>query len=311
MSETLSVQCCIAGGEPAGMMLGLLLAQAGVSVLVLEKHADFLRDFRGDTLPPSTLEIMHELGVLNRFLQLPHQKVTRINARFGDLDFTVADFSHLPTQCRYVAFMPQWDFLNFLVEEGNRYPIFQVRMNAEVTDLIEREGSVIGLRAETPTGPLEVCTPLVVGADGRHSIVRKRAGLSVKEFGAPMDVLRFRLSRKANDPVDPMGRFDTGRIFIMLNRGDYWQCGFVIAKGSLQEVRAQGLQAFRRSVAKLAPFAADRVDKLRDWEPIKLLTVQVDRLPQWYKPGLLCIGNAAYIMSPAGEGASIWRFRTR
>ena len=282
------------------MMLGLLLARAGVSVLVLEKHGDFLRDFRGDTLHPSTLEIMHELGVLERFLQLPHQKVSRINAQFGDLAFTVADFSHLPTQCRYVAFMPQWDFLNFLVEVGNMYPGFQVRMGAEVTDLVESDRAVVGLRAETQAGLLEVRASLVVGADGRHSIVRKQAGLAVEEFGAPMDVLWFRLSRQSNDPADPMGRFDTGRIFIMLNRGDYWQCGFVIAKGSLKDVQAQGLPAFRNSVAKLAPFAADRVHELRDWDAIKLLTVQVDRLRQWYKPGLLCIGDAAHAMSPVG-----------
>jgi len=300
MPETISVQCCVAGGGPAGMMLGLLLARAGVPVLVLEKHADFLRDFRGDTLHPSTLEIMHELGVLEQFLRLPHQKVSRINARFGDLEFTVADFSHLPTQCRYIAFIPQWDFLNFLVEVGSQYATFHIRMSAEVTDLIERDGSVIGLRADTPSGPLEVCAALVVGADGRHSVVRKRAELSVEEFGAPMDVLWFRLSRKPSDPIDPMGRFDTGRIFIMLNRGDYWQCGFVIAKGSLGEIRAQGLPLFRESVAKLAPFAADRVQELQDWEPIKLLTVQVDRLRQWYKPGLLCIGDAAHAMSPVG-----------
>lgn len=300
MSETLSVQCCIAGGGPAGMMLGLLLARAGVSVLVLEKHQDFLRDFRGDTLHPSTLEIMHELGELDRFLRLPHQKVFRINARFGDLEFTVADFSHLPTQCRYVAFMPQWDFLNFLVEAGGRYPTFQVRMNTEATDVIESEGSVVGLRAETPNGPLDVRAALVVGADGRHSIVRQRARLHVEEFGAPMDVLWFRLSRKSDDPPDPMGRFDTGRIFIMLNRGDYWQCGFVIAKGSRDEVQTQDLGMFRESVAKLAPFAADRVHELQDWEAIKLLTVQVDRLRRWYKPGLLCIGDAAHAMSPVG-----------
>lgn len=300
MSEPLSVQCCIAGGGPAGMMLGLLLARAGVSVLILEKHSDFLRDFRGDTLHPSTLEIIHELGLLERFLQLPHQKVSRIKARFGDLEFTVADFSSLPTHCRYVAFMPQWDFLNFLQEEGRRYPGFHVRMSAEVTDVIEHDGSVSGLHAETAQGPLDIRAALVVGADGRHSIVRKRAGLSVEEFGAPMDVLWFRLSRRPDDPVDPMGRFDVGRIFIMLNRGDYWQCGFVIAKGSLNEIRAQGLQLFRESVAKLAPFAADRVHELQGWEPIKLLTVQVDRLRQWHKPGLLCIGDAAHAMSPVG-----------
>ncbi len=282
------------------MMLGLLLARAGVSVLVLEKHQDFLRDFRGDTLHPSTLEIVHELGLLEQFLRLPHQKVPRINAQIGNLRFTVADFSHLPTRCRYVAFMPQWDFLNFLVEAGRRYPGFHVRMGAEVTDLIESGGSVIGLRAVTATGPLEVRAALVVGADGRRSIVRQRAGLSVEEFGAPMDVLWFRLSRNPEDPADPMGRFDTGRIFIMLNRGDYWQCGFVIAKGALSEIRSQGLPLFRDNVAKLAPFAADRVYELQDWEPIKLLTVQVDRLRQWHKSGLLCIGDAAHAMSPVG-----------
>ena len=282
------------------MMLGLLLARAGVSVLVLEKHPDFLRDFRGDTLHPSTLEIIHELGLLERFLRLPHQKVQRINARFGDLEFTVADFSHLSTQCRYVAFMPQWDFLNFLVEVGSRHPGFHVRMSAEVTGVIESGGSVVGLRAETATGPMDVRAALVVGADGRHSIVRKSAVLPVEEFGAPMDVLWFRLSRNPDDLVDPMGRFDAGRIFIMLNRGNYWQCGFVIAKGSLDEIRARGLPLFRDSVTKLAPFVTDRVHELQDWEPIKLLTVQVDRLRQWYKPGLLCIGDAAHAMSPVG-----------
>lgn len=235
------------------MMLGVLLARAGVSVMVLEKHGDFLRDFRGDTLHPSTLDVMDELGLLDRFLQLPHQKVSRINARFGELELTVADFSYLPTRCRYVAFMPQWDFLNFLVEAGARYSTFRVCMNAEVTDLIGEGGRVVGLRATTPDGPTEIRTPLVVGADGRHSIVRSKAGLFVEEFGAPMDVLWFRLLRRPHDPVDPMERFDVGRTFIMLNRGDYWQCGFVIAKGTLKDIRAQGLSAFRASVAQLAP----------------------------------------------------------
>lgn len=300
MGTTLSVRSCIVGGGPAGMMLGLLLARAGVSLVVLEKHKDFLRDFRGDTLHPSTLEIMHELGMLERVLTLPHPEVSRINAQFGELALTVADFSSLPTRCRFIAFMPQWDFLNFLMEEGRRYPTFQVRMNTEATDLIEVGGRVVGLHAQTTDGPLEVRADVVVGADGRHSVVRARAGLSVEEFGAPMDVLWFRLSRRPSDPADPMGRFDVGRIFIMLNRGDYWQCGFVIAKGTRPQLEAKGLEAFRESVARLAPFAADRVEELNDWEPIKLLTVQVDRLRRWFRDGLLCIGDAAHAMSPVG-----------
>ena len=300
MMKSVSARCCIAGGGPAGMMLGLLLARAGVDVVVLEKHADFLRDFRGDTIHPSTLEVMHELELLERLLTLPHQKVPRINGQFGDLALTVADFSSLSTHCRFVAFMPQWDFLNFLAEEAARYPTFQLRRQADVTDLVEEAGLVVGLRANTPDGPLEVRADLVVGADGRHSVVRAKAGLSIEEFGAPMDVLWFRLSRGASDPGDPVGRFDAGRIFIMLNRGDYWQCGFVIPKGSQDQLQEQGLPAFRDAVAQLAPFMADRVGELHDWEPIKLLTVQVDRLRKWYRPGLLCIGDAAHAMSPIG-----------
>jgi 2-polyprenyl-6-methoxyphenol hydroxylase-like FAD-dependent oxidoreductase len=298
--KTMSVRCCIAGGGPAGMMLGLLLGRAGVDVVVLEKHADFLRDFRGDTIHPSTLEVVHELGLLEQLLTLPHQKVSRINGQFGDLALTVADFSSLSTQCRFVAFMPQWDFLNLLAEEAARYSTFRLLMQADVTGLIEEAGSVMGLRANTPDGPLEVRAGLVVGADGRHSTVRSHAGLSVEEFGAPMDVLWFRLSRSTSDPGDPIGRFDAGRIFIMLNRGEYWQCGFVIPKGSRDRFQGQGLPAFRNAVAQLAPFMADRVGELHDWEPIKLLTVQVDRLRQWYRPGLLCIGDAAHAMSPVG-----------
>jgi 2-polyprenyl-6-methoxyphenol hydroxylase-like FAD-dependent oxidoreductase len=298
--KTMSVRCCIAGGGPAGMMLGLLLARAGVDIVVLEKHADFFRDFRGDTIHPSTLEVVHELGLLERLLTLPHQKVSRINGQFGDLALTVADFSSLSTQCRFVAFMPQWDFLNFLAEEAACYSTFQLRRQADVTGLIEESGSVVGLRANTPDGPLEVRASLVVGADGRHSVVRAKAGLSIEEFGAPMDVLWFRLSRQPSDPGDPIGRFDAGRIFIMLNRGDYWQCGFVIPKGSRDQLQGQGLPAFRDAVAQLAPFMADRVGELHDWEPIKLLTVQVDRLRRWYRPGLLCIGDAAHAMSPLG-----------
>jgi 2-polyprenyl-6-methoxyphenol hydroxylase-like FAD-dependent oxidoreductase len=296
----ISVRCCIAGGGPAGMMLGLLLARAGVDVLVLEKHADFLRDFRGDTIHPSTLEVMHELGLLDDLLKLPHQKAPRMRAQFGDLALTVADFSHLPVQCPYIAFMPQWDLLNFLTKHAARYPTFKLRMQVEVTGLIEENGHVVGLLATTPDGPLEVRASLVVGADGRHSVVRAKAGLQVEELGAPMDVLWFHLSGQTGDPGDPMGRFGAGRIFIMLNRGDYWQCGFVIPKGTLDQLRGEGLPAFRESVARLAPFVANRVGELHSWESIKLLTVQVDRLLQWSRPGLLCIGDAAHAMSPIG-----------
>jgi 2-polyprenyl-6-methoxyphenol hydroxylase-like FAD-dependent oxidoreductase len=299
-AETISTRCCIAGGGPAGMMLGLLLARAGVDVLVLEKHADFLRDFRGDTIHPSTLEVMHELGLLDELLKLPHQKAPQLNGFFGGLALTIADFSHLPVRCPYIAFMPQWDFLNFLARHAFRYHTFQLKMHAEVTELIEENGHVVGLMAATPEGPLEVRADLVIGADGRHSVVRAKADLQVEEIGAPMDVLWFGLSRKSGDPESTMGRFDIGRIFIMLNRGDYWQCGFVIAKGTVERVRGKGLAAFRESIVVLAPFVADRVGEIRDWNQIKLLTVKVDRLMQWYRSGLLCIGDAAHAMSPVG-----------
>jgi 2-polyprenyl-6-methoxyphenol hydroxylase-like FAD-dependent oxidoreductase len=282
------------------MMLGLLLARAGVDVLVLEKHVDFLRDFRGDTIHPSTLEVMHELGLLEDLLALPHQKTPQLNGFVGGLAVTIADFRYLPVRCPYIAFMPQWDFLNFLAKQASRYPTFQLKMRAEVTDVIEESGRVVGLRVTAPDGRLDVRADLVVAADGRSSVVRAKAGLQVEELGAPMDVLWFGLSRKSGDPETSMGRFESGRIFIMLNRGDYWQCGFVIPKGSLEQFREKGLPAFRDSVAALAPFAVDRVGEIRDWNQVKLLTVKVDRLTQWYRQGLLCIGDAAHAMSPVG-----------
>jgi 2-polyprenyl-6-methoxyphenol hydroxylase-like FAD-dependent oxidoreductase len=300
MAERISVNCCIAGGGPAGMMLGYLLARAGVQVLVLEKHADFLRDFRGDTIHPSTLEVMHELGLLEDFLQLPHQKIYQLNAQVGEMQVTVADFKHLPTRCRFIALMPQWDFLNFLAEHAARFPGFAVRMQTEVTGLVQESGWVIGIHAGTPNGSIEVRADLVVGADGRNSVVREKAGLKVKDFGAPIDVLWFRLSRSTEDPIATMGRFDAGRIFIMINRGQYWQCGYVIPKGRFEQMRRQEFETFRQEIKRLAPFARKTVQELRTWDDVKLLTVRVDRLLEWYRPGLLCIGDAAHAMSPVG-----------
>ncbi|HLJ97540.1 MAG TPA: FAD-dependent oxidoreductase [Gemmataceae bacterium] len=297
---TTHVRCCITGGGPAGMMLAFLLARGGVEVLVLEKHADFLRDFRGDTIHPSTLQVMHELGILEDFLQRPHQEARQVSGYISGKEVIVADFSHLPTRCPFIAFMPQWDFLNFLAERGKRYPTFHVMMQAEVTGLLTEGDRIAGVTVTTPEGPREVRAHLVVGADGRHSTVRERAGLRVDNRGAPMDVLWMRLSRQAGDPKQPLGRFDRGKIFIMLDRGDYWQCGYVIAKGGIEEIRQGGLQAFRDHIAEIAPFMSNRVGELRDWGDVKLLTVAVDRLRTWYRPGLLCIGDAAHAMSPVG-----------
>jgi 2-polyprenyl-6-methoxyphenol hydroxylase-like FAD-dependent oxidoreductase len=296
----LRARCCIAGGGPAGMMLGLLLARAGVDTVVLEKHADFLRDFRGDTVHPSTLEVMHELGLLEEFLQRPHQKVPRIEGQVGARAIVMADFSHLPVRCPYIVLMPQWDFLDFLAKHGKACPGFRLLMQAEALDLIEEGGRVAGVRAAAPDGPLEIRADLTVAADGRHSALRERAGLEVEDFGAPMDVLWMRLSKRADDPKSVLGRLSAGRIFVTLDRGDYWQCAYVIAKGGYEALRKDSFDSFRAGILAVAPFVGERVAELRGWDDVKLLTVQVNRLRRWHRPGLLCIGDAAHAMSPIG-----------
>ena len=300
MSEVIQTRCCIAGGGPAGMMLGYLLARMGVNVVVLEKHADFLRDFRGDTIHPSTLELMYELGVLEEFLTRPHEEARELVGQVGNEWVTIADFRHLPTHCQFIALMPQWDFLNFLAEKAKHCPAFHLRMLAEVTDLIEENGSITGVRAKTPEGMLEVRANLTVGADGRKSLVREFAGLKVMNLGAPMDVFWMRISRAVTDPEQIFGHFDAGRILVMIDRREYWQCAFVIPKGTAEEVRAKGIEAFRTEIVKLSPFLGDRVGELRSWDNVSLLTVAVDRLEKWSRPGLLCIGDAAHAMSPIG-----------
>lgn len=297
---TIKTTCCIAGGGPAGMMLGFLLARAGVPVTVLEKHADFLRDFRGDTIHPSTLELMHELGLLDKFLALPHDRVEHISGLVGDERITIADFTHLPTHCKFIALMPQWDFLDFIAAQGKRYPAFDLRMRAEATDLIEENGRVVGVRARTPDGDLDIRADLTVGCDGRRSTVRARGGLTSDDLGAPMDILWFRVSRRDGDTTETFGHMEAGRMMVMLNRGAHWQCAYVIPKGGIERVKAQGLDAFRDAVVFMSPFLADRTGEIASWDDVKLLTVAVDRLRQWYKPGLLCIGDAAHAMSPIG-----------
>jgi 2-polyprenyl-6-methoxyphenol hydroxylase-like FAD-dependent oxidoreductase len=293
-------RCCIAGGGPAGMVLGYLLARAGVRVVVLEKHRDFLRDFRGDTVHPSTLEVMYELGLLDEFLKRPHQEIRELSGIINGEQVKIGDFSHLPTRCKFIALMPQWDFLNFLAHEAGQFPEFALRMETRACGLLEKEGRVTGVQAETKEGPSEVLADLVVAADGRHSELRKAAGLELLDYGTPIDVLWMRVSRHANDPEATAGRFADGRILVMINRGEYWQCAFVVSKGESDEIHRAGLEAFREQIVKIAPFVSDRIGELDSWDKVKLLTVAVNRLRQWAKPGLLFIGDAAHAMSPIG-----------
>jgi 2-polyprenyl-6-methoxyphenol hydroxylase-like FAD-dependent oxidoreductase len=282
------------------MVLGFLLARAGVETIVLEKHGDFLRDFRGDTIHPSTLEVIYELGLLDDFLRRPHQEYPQVSAKFAEVVVKVGDFSHLPTHCKFIALMPQWDFLNFLSEQGSRYPGFHVKMQREVTELLEENGQVAGVKGKTPGGLFEVRAHLTIGADGRHSIVRERAGLQINDLGAPIDVLWMRLSKRPGDSDLTLGHFKAGKVLVTINRGEYWQCACVIPKGAFDQIYRRGLPAFRDDIAEIAPFFRDRVSELKDWNEVKLLSVAVDRLRQWFRPGLLCIGDSAHAMSPVG-----------
>jgi len=300
MADTLRVQCCIAGGGPAGMMLGLLLGRAGVKTVVLEKHADFLRDFRGDTVHPSTLMIMQELGLIDDFLKLPHSEIRALSAEIGGTSVKIADFARISAPCKFVALMPQWDFLNFLADQGRRFPSLKVMLSAEVTNLTEDAGRVVGVEVRTQDGPLEIRADLVVGCDGRASTVRAASGLVVQDLGSPIDVLWFRLSKKPGDPEQVLGRLGADTMIVTIDRNDYWQCAYVIGKGGIGRVHAEGLEAFKAAVAAGARFLSDRVDELKSFDDIKLLSVSVDRLTTWSRPGLLCIGDAAHAMSPVG-----------
>jgi 2-polyprenyl-6-methoxyphenol hydroxylase-like FAD-dependent oxidoreductase len=292
--------CCIVGGGPAGMMLGVLLARAGVEVTVLEKYPDFFRDFRGDTIHPSTLQMLYELGWLEAFLKLPHNELSSVAANVGGELMQIGDFSHLPTHCKFIALMPQWDFLNFLTERGRHYPTFHLLMETEGTGLVESGGRVTGVRAKSKEGEFVIDADLVVGTDGRHSTIRTAAKFEVQDLGSPMDVLWMRISKEAGDPVQPLGTLNGGRILVMIDRDTYWQCAFIIPKGSFEQLKAAGIETLQRDMVGAVPSLRDRVTQIDDWSKVSLLEVRVDRLNRWHGPGVLCIGDAAHAMSPIG-----------
>jgi len=292
--------CCIVGGGPAGLMLGYLLARAGIEVIVLEKHADFLRDFRGDTIHPSTLEIMHQLGLLEELLALPHQRAEMLHAEIAGSDITLADFTHLPTRCKFIAFMPQWEFLNFLAEKAAAFPAFSLIKSAQVHQLLYDRGQVCGVLADTPEGPIRVRCQLVIGTDGRNSVVREQAALSSHSFGSPRDVLWMKIAKNPGDPAWSMGHTGPKQNFIMIDRGEYWQCGYSVDKGSFEAIQQDGLEKFLLQIAQVAPFQDHRLQEILSWDQVKLLSIRIDRLDQWARPGVLCIGDAAHAMSPIG-----------
>lgn len=298
--KNINTGCCISGGGPAGMMLGLLLARAGIETTVLEKWPDFFRDFRGDTIHPSVMEILYELGLLDDFLKLPHTKMYNVEAEIGKEKVMIADFSHLRVKAPYIALIPQWDFLNFIADRAKKYPTFHLLMETEATDIIKDGGNVLGVKAKNNEGDFEIRSQLVIAADGRHSTIRDKSGLPLKTSGSPMDVLWFRISRKQSDSNSIMGKFDLGRIIIMINRETYWQCGYLIRKGEFDNIKSKGIDSFRQNIIELAPELIDRVQEIKEWEQVKLLTVTVNRLLKWYCPGLLCIGDSAHAMSPIG-----------